>query len=126
MVGNYEFANSILTFIIDPDAILLVEELDGLPLALATAGAYLKQINTSFAVYLQQYKESWKKLQETSPQISSYEDRTLYSTWQISFDRVEQQNELSAKLLRHPATKRKGHSVIQRKGWVRDRLLVGI
>jgi len=29
----------------------------------------------------------------------SYEDRTLYSTWQLSFDHIKQQNELSAKLL---------------------------
>jgi hypothetical protein len=30
----------------------------------------------------------------------SYEDRTLYSTWQISYDHVEQQNKLSTQLLR--------------------------
>ncbi len=35
----------------------------------------------------------------TTPELSAYEDRTLYSTWQISFDHVKQQNELSAKLL---------------------------
>ena len=35
-----------------------------------------------------------------SPELSSYEDRTLYSTWQLSFDHAEQRNELSAKLLR--------------------------
>ena len=40
------------------------------------------------------------KLQETSPRLTSYEDRTLYSTWQLSFDRVKEQNGLSAKLLR--------------------------
>jgi tetratricopeptide (TPR) repeat protein len=39
------------------------------------------------------------QLQKFSPELSSYEDRTLYSTWQISFNHVRQQNELSAKLL---------------------------
>jgi hypothetical protein len=29
-----------------------------------------------------------------------YKDRTLYYTWQLSFDHVKQRNELSAKLLR--------------------------
>ena len=50
--------------------------------------------------YLRLYKASWTKLQKTSPKLSSYEDRTLYSTWQLSFDHVEQRNRLSAKLLR--------------------------
>jgi tetratricopeptide (TPR) repeat protein len=74
--------------------------LDGLPLALATAGAYLDQVAISFSDYLRLYKASWAKLQKTSPELSSYEDRTLYSTWQLSLDHVKQQNELSAKLLR--------------------------
>ena len=78
----------------------LARELDGLPLALATAGAYLDQVSTSFSGYLHLYRESWLKLQQTSPEVISYEDRALYSTWQLSFDHVKQQNELSAQLLR--------------------------
>ena len=74
--------------------------MDGFPLALATAGAYLNQVSISFADYFQLYKESWAKLQKTSPVLSSYKDRTLYSTWQISFDYIKQQNLLSANLLR--------------------------
>ncbi|KAN0072319.1 hypothetical protein V8E54_009248 [Elaphomyces granulatus] len=83
----------------DPDAVKLAEELDGLPLALATAGAYLDQTAIGFSDYLRLYKASWTKLLKTSPGLSSYEDRTLYSTWQLSFDHVKQRNELSAKLL---------------------------
>ena len=85
---------------LDPNAIRLAKELDGLPLALTTAGAYLDQAAISFSDYLRLYKVSWTKLQKTSPELSSYEDRTLYSTWQLSFDHVKQRNELSAKLLR--------------------------
>ena len=77
----------------------LAKELDGLPLALATAGAYLDQVAIGCSDYLRLYKASWLKLQTTSPELSSYEDRTLYSTWRISFERVKRQNELSAKLL---------------------------
>ncbi|KAN0072275.1 HET domain containing protein [Elaphomyces granulatus] len=84
----------------DPDAVKLAKELDGLPLALATAGAYLDQTAISSSDYLRLYKASWTKLMKTSPDLSSYEDRTLYSTWQLSFDHVKQRNELSAKLLR--------------------------
>ncbi|KAN0067154.1 HET domain containing protein [Elaphomyces granulatus] len=83
----------------DSDAVTLTKELDGLPLALVTAGAYLDQTAISFSDYLRLYKESWTRLLKTSPELSSYEDRTLYSTWQLSFDQVKQRNELSAKLL---------------------------
>src|ERR1700735_465845 len=85
---------------LDPDVIKLAEELDGLPLALATAGAYLDQTALSFPDYLRLNKASWAKLLKTSPELASYEDRTLYSTWQLSFDHIKQQNEFSAKLLR--------------------------
>src|ERR1051326_5355311 len=85
---------------IDPGAIALVNELDGLPLALSTAGAYLEHVTTSFSDYLRLYKASWSKLLQTSPRLSSYEDRSLYTTWQITFDRIKQHNGASAKLLK--------------------------
>jgi tetratricopeptide (TPR) repeat protein len=84
---------------LDPDAEKLAKELDGLPLALATAGAYLAQTAISYLDYLRLYKASWANLQKTTPELSSYEDRTLYSTWQISFEHVKRWNELAAKLL---------------------------
>ena len=43
---------------LDPDIIKLAEELDGLPLALATAGAYLDQTAISSLDYLRLYKAS--------------------------------------------------------------------
>ncbi|APA15328.1 hypothetical protein sscle_14g100980 [Sclerotinia sclerotiorum 1980 UF-70] len=82
----------------DSDAIALVKELDGLPLALSTAGVYLEHVTTSFSDYLQLYKTSWLKLQMTSPLLDSYVDRKLCTTWQITFDRIQQQNKASAKL----------------------------
>ena len=53
----------------------------------------------SFSDDLRLYKTSWTKLLKMSLELSSYEDRTLYSIWQLSFDHVKQRNELSAKLL---------------------------
>jgi hypothetical protein len=83
----------------DDDDCMLVRELDGLPLAIATAGAYLYQVSTSFADYLMLYNASWLWLQQKTPQLLSYEDRALYSTWDISLDHVKQQSVLAFKLL---------------------------
>ncbi|KAF1971156.1 HET-domain-containing protein, partial [Bimuria novae-zelandiae CBS 107.79] len=84
----------------DPEARALVAKLDGLPLALSTAGAYLEHVTTSFAEYLRLYEASWLKLQRTSPRLNSYEDRSLYTTWEITFNRVRKQNAASAQLLK--------------------------
>ena len=85
---------------IDPAAVAVAKKLDGLPLALSTAGAYLEQLTMSFSEYLRLYEESWLRLQMTSPQLSSYEDRSLYTTWHLSLNQIELQNSLSAKLLK--------------------------
>ncbi|KAK4118976.1 hypothetical protein N657DRAFT_650651 [Parathielavia appendiculata] len=83
----------------DAAAVQLARKLDGLPLALSTAGAYLDNVATSFAEYLEMYRKSWLRLQKTTPGLLSYEDRALYSTWDISYAQVEQQNMTSARLL---------------------------
>ena len=85
---------------LDLDAVDLAKRLDGLPLALATAGAYLEQTSTTFRSYLYLYEVSWARLQISSPELSSYEDRTLYSTWQLSLDQIQRENKHSAALLR--------------------------
>jgi tetratricopeptide (TPR) repeat protein len=74
-------------------------KLDGLPLALSMAGAYLEHVTTTFAEYLWLYEASWLKLQRTSPTLSSYANRSLYTTWQVAFDRIREQNAASAWLL---------------------------
>ena len=78
----------------------LARRLDGLPLALATAGAYLDQVTISVAEYLRLYDTSWREIHESDVGLDSYEDRTLYSTWHISYDRIEKHNKLAAHLLR--------------------------
>ncbi|KAF2719286.1 kinesin light chain 1 [Polychaeton citri CBS 116435] len=84
----------------DPNALQLVEKLDGLPLALATAGAYLRQTPMTCQQYLRHLEKSRAKLQKLSPDLTTYEDRTLYSTWQVSFEQIERKSSLSANLLR--------------------------
>ncbi|KAF4432818.1 Nephrocystin-3 [Colletotrichum fructicola] len=61
----------------DPDATALARRLDGLPLALSTAGAYLKQVSRTCGEYLR---------------------LALYSTWKISLEHIQQQS-LSASML---------------------------
>ncbi|TKA63500.1 hypothetical protein B0A55_11221 [Friedmanniomyces simplex] len=78
---------------------ILVRRLDGLPLALATTGSYLEQASVSVAIYLRLYESSWAQLHQDDLGLETYEDRTLYSTWRVSFERIQEQNELSAKLL---------------------------
>jgi hypothetical protein len=56
-------------------------------------------VSTSFADYLQLYKKSWLRMQQKTPRLLSYEDRALYSTWNISLNHVKQQSELATKLL---------------------------
>ena len=74
---------------VDPHALPLANQLDGLPLALATAGAYLNQLSISLKDYIRYYNESWSLLQQENLELLSYEDRTMYTTWRLSYDRVQ-------------------------------------
>lgn len=75
--NSIHFCNTDLILLTDPDTIILARELDRLPLALATARAYLDQVAVSLSDYLQLYKQSWVQLQESSPELDLYKDRTL-------------------------------------------------
>ena len=78
----------------------MASRLDGLPLALATAGTYLSQTADSFGEYLQLYNSSWSDLAQYSNAPLDYEDRTLYSTWNLSFTQIQAQNPAAAEMLR--------------------------
>jgi len=53
-----------------------------------------------FDRYLRLYKESWARLHTSTPSLGSYQDRTLSSTWQLSYDQLQRRNPLAAHLLR--------------------------
>jgi tetratricopeptide (TPR) repeat protein len=78
----------------------LAARMDGLPLALATAGAYLRQSPISFADYLQNYRTKWNVLQSVARDLPEYRDRTLYTTWDLSFNQVKRQDPSAANLFR--------------------------
>ncbi len=50
--------------------------------------------------YLRHYHTSWLKLQQTSPGLLSYEDRALYTTWNLSLKHIQSQNKSAGRLLR--------------------------
>jgi tetratricopeptide (TPR) repeat protein len=84
---------------VDPNARKLAERLDGHPLALATAGAFLKESSVSFAEYLQQYEAKWKVI-DSIEKLPDYPARTLFTTWNLSFEQIQRENMKAAWLLK--------------------------
>ncbi|PMD21094.1 TPR-like protein [Hyaloscypha hepaticicola] len=77
--------------------ISLVERLGRLPLALVFAGSYISK--TTIVKYLELYNKSWMELHKTMKNSYDYPERTIITTWQISFDELKLRNEGAAKLL---------------------------
>jgi tetratricopeptide (TPR) repeat protein len=67
-------------------------------LALATAGAFLKESSFSGSEYLQQYETKWEVV-PNDEELPDYPTRTLYTTWNLSLTQIKQQNPQAAKLL---------------------------
>ncbi|KAJ5458800.1 hypothetical protein N7530_010744 [Penicillium desertorum] len=84
----------------DPHAKRLAERLGGLPLALATAGTYLRESSLSFEDYLQEYEKRWKVDGRRPINLQEYRERTLYTTWDLSYARLEIDDSDAAKLLK--------------------------
>jgi tetratricopeptide (TPR) repeat protein len=78
----------------------LVQELDGLPLALDQAGAYLEETGCSLSEYLALYQRRRLTLLQQQSSISVDYPHTVASTWALSFEKVEQQSPGAAELLR--------------------------
>ena len=88
-----------LTYL-DSTATDVAKRLDGLPLALATAGAYLQRTGISCHEYHDLYHSAWLDLVGADiDELCEYEARTLASTWIISLDQVRRQDKDAAELL---------------------------
>lgn len=71
-------------------ALGLARELDGLPLALEQAAAYLTDCETSFSVYLEGYgKRRLALLEEERPKAGKY-PLSVETTWSMNIDEVPQ------------------------------------
>jgi hypothetical protein len=81
----------------------LLERLDGLPLALAQAAAFMKETGTSIEEYLEFYENQLRELIQNSDQSSNplqdYPSGSVWTTWLVSFKRVQAKNQTAAKLL---------------------------
>ncbi|KAJ9480820.1 hypothetical protein VN97_g12706 [Penicillium thymicola] len=84
----------------DPHAKRLAERLAGLPLALATAGTYLQRNTFTFERYLQEYEKRWNISPRRPLQLQEYQERTLYTTWDLSCSRLEKEDPDAAKILK--------------------------
>lgn len=84
----------------DPYAKRLAVRLGGLPLALATAGAYLRTSPMTFGRYLREYEERWNIDPYRPVRLPEYQDRTLYTTWNLSYMRLKEEDSGAAELLK--------------------------
>ena len=77
--------------------------LDGLPLAIAQAGAYLRESGVSVETYIKFYEQQWKDLMgsegETDTPLQDYPDRSIWTTWVISYNAIREKHEGIANLL---------------------------
>ena len=74
----------------------LVEELDGLPLAMEQAAAHIKTLKCSFEEYLKRFEKIRLKLSQkpiTTSLPVSKERLAIKTTWQINFDFIRKQSE---------------------------------
>ncbi|KAF5678086.1 hypothetical protein FDENT_9082 [Fusarium denticulatum] len=86
------------------DAVLLLEELQFLPLAIYQAGAYMRRTETSISQYLDGFKEEttrWRmlKVPEFDRYRSHNSSNSIPETWNPSILRLHQENELAYKIL---------------------------
>jgi tetratricopeptide (TPR) repeat protein len=79
----------------------LLPKLGGLPLALAQAGAYLGTTGMSVADYLEHYDATWTELMQKQDQfpLQEYSQRSVLTTWKMSYDQVKSMDPLAAQLL---------------------------
>lgn len=78
----------------------MVRVLDGLPLALDQAGAYIEETGCSLSEYLELYQRRRSRLLARQSSLSSEYPYTVASTWSLSFQQVEQADLAAADLLR--------------------------
>jgi tetratricopeptide (TPR) repeat protein len=81
----------------------LLELLDGLPLAIAQAGAYIQTTGSGLTKYISFYEKQWDELMTpgplNDPALKDYPDRSVWTTWTISYHAIREKHEHTANLL---------------------------
>lgn len=78
----------------------IVQAMDGLPLALDQAGAYIEETGCRLATYLERYQQQQISLLQRRGGVSTEHSEPVARTWSLSFAQVEQQSEVAADLLK--------------------------
>ncbi len=82
------------------DALMLVRQLAGLPLALEQAGTFIKETQCTITDYLKLYEtHPMDLLYRHNDPIAEY-NQSVATTWSLSFQRIENANLVAADLLR--------------------------
>lgn len=77
-----------------------MKKLGYLPLAIDQAGAYIATREIPLQTYLGLYEGNFRRIFGERPNpLWSYRDQTVFTTWEISFQAIEEKNKESAELL---------------------------
>jgi hypothetical protein len=90
---------TLLIRLTEVDTLALANRLDGLPLAIVIAGAFMRQTGSSITEYLQYYQDSWSDLQLQSNAERQYQQDNIIQTWMISYLEIQKRDPDAAKLL---------------------------
>ena len=77
----------------------IVKTMDGLPLALEQAGAYIEESACGLQGYLRLYRAQGVQLLKEQSEFVPDHPEPVATTWSLSFDKVEQANAAAAELL---------------------------
>ncbi|PQE09025.1 Kinesin light chain protein [Rutstroemia sp. NJR-2017a BBW] len=81
----------------------LLSILDGLPLAIAQAAAFLQETGIEPRKYIEFYERKWKELMKSGDwegaPLQDYPDRSVWTTWTISYETIRETNKAAANLL---------------------------
>ncbi len=78
----------------------IARAMDGLPLALDQAGAYIEESGCSLYDYKERYRQQQRTLLQLRGSIAAEHPESVAATWLLSFQKLEQNNAAAAELLR--------------------------
>ncbi|KAL4759686.1 uncharacterized protein BDW70DRAFT_161387 [Aspergillus foveolatus] len=84
---------------IEQDILSLVNQLDGLSLAIVLAGAFMRETGTGIRDYLQFYRNSWPALQSQVVPTRHYQQGNILETWMITYQEIQKRDPTAATLL---------------------------
>lgn len=80
-------------------AIVIAEIMDGLPLALDQAAAYIEETNCGLTGYVERYQERRIALLSRRGGLRPDHPESIAATWSLSFEKIEQAHPAAAELL---------------------------